>query len=149
MKFNNNRGFTFIELLIVIGVIAVLTGTLLYLIDPVTQLQRAKDATRKADLRQIQSGLEIFRSDQLAYPATLSCGGSLTGTVNGATVTYIARIPCDPKTGFSYTYTPGSPASSYTLKACLENKNDPDQDAKNGKPNSCLAPYYSYTLLSP
>lgn len=145
MKFRGSNGFTLIELLVVIGLIAVLAGALIFLIDPKAQLQRSKDARRKADLRQMQSALELYRSDQLAYPASLTCGGSLTGAVNGATVTYMAKIPCDPKTGLSYSYTPGSPASSYTLKACLENTKDPQKDPIN----SCAAPYRSYTLLSP
>jgi prepilin-type N-terminal cleavage/methylation domain-containing protein len=150
MKIIKYKGFTLVELLVVMGVIAVLSGVLVLLINPVLQLQKSSDAKRKSDLRQIQSALELYRADQLAYPGALSCGSALTGVVNGATVTYIAKVPCDPKTGLSYSYTAGSPASSYTIKACLENSKDPDQDAKQpGGHNSCVLPYYSYTLLSP
>jgi len=151
MKFKKNKGFTVIELLVVIGLIAVLVGALIFLINPVAQLQRSRDARRKADLRQIQSALELYRSDQLTYPtpaSVLNCGSSLQGTVNGNLITYITKIPCDPKTGASYIYVPASPtspASSYTIMACLENANDPDKTS----PNSCPSSYYSYTLQSP
>lgn len=152
MKFNSRRGFTVIELLVVIGLIAVLAGVLVVLVNPVGQLQKSRDARRKVDIRQIQSALELYRADQLAYPdasALATCGVSLTGSVNGSTVTYISKIPCDPKGGV-YVYAPdGPPALNYTLKACLENASDPDQDAKNGGPNSCVSPYYSYTLQNP
>jgi general secretion pathway protein G len=123
------RGFTLIELLIVISLIGVLSSVLIVLINPVAQFQRARDAQRKADIRQIQSALEMYRSDVGSYPpdaALSACNVSLAN----AGITYMAKIPCDPKTGWvtgnAYDYTPtGAPPATYTLNTCLENKSDP------------------------
>ena len=40
---------------------------------------RARDAQRKADMKQIQLAFETYRADQGAYPTTLpTCGSSLS-----------------------------------------------------------------------
>lgn len=125
--FRNNKGFTLIELLIVIGVIATLATSIVLLINPLGQMQRSRDAQRKSDLRQIQSALEMYRSDNGNYPASLpSCGNPFTNA--DASTTYLSKIPCDPTWSGGYTYTPGSPAVSYKLTACLENAIDPQRD---------------------
>jgi len=138
-----NKGFTLIELLLVLAIIGVLTTFLMA--NFIGAKARARDAERKSDLRQIQSAFELYRSDQGSYPpaALFICGGSLT---NGGT-TYMQKIPCDPLNSGSnvYTYTPaGTPPTSYTLSACLENTNDSQKDATN----TCSSGV-SYTVTNP
>lgn len=75
---NFKKGFTLIELLIVIAIIGVLATLLM--VNFIGVRQRARDAQRKSDLRQIQSALEIYRSDQGSYPASIincTCNGSV------------------------------------------------------------------------
>ena len=60
------KGFTLIELLVAISIIGVLSSFLLA--NFVGIRQRARDGVRKSDLRQIQSALELYRSDQSKYP---------------------------------------------------------------------------------
>jgi type II secretion system protein G len=118
------RGFTLIELLIVISLIGVLSSVLIVLINPVTQFKRARDAQRKADIRQIQSALEMYRSDVGNYPVTGSLPFGAVWTFNG--VTYMSKVPSDPKNGWTvYSYTSAAPSTTYTLISCLENANDP------------------------
>jgi len=121
-KILNKKGFTLVELLIVIAIIGVLSALLMA--NFIGVRQRARDAQRKADLRQIQSALELFRSDTGNYPGSLEFGGQLTNTDQPDNNTvYMQKVPLDPiNNGYPYTYT--SDGSSYYLAACLENASD-------------------------
>lgn len=115
------RGFTIVELLVVIVVIAILVA--LTLPNLFGLQRRARDDARKNDLKNTQQALETYFNDNNRYPAALSA----------LTPQYINTVPNDPKGG-AYTYTPapngcattgGTACSSYTLAATLENANDP------------------------
>jgi len=84
----NTKGFTLIEMLVVIAIIAILaTGaTTVY----TSSLQKARDTTRFSDLSTMKSGIEQFYQDGAVYP-------SLT-TFSGVAV-YVPVFPKDPKTG--------------------------------------------------
>lgn len=145
-KISNYDGFTIIELLIVIAIIGILSALLLS--NFIGIRQRARDAQRKADLRQIQAALEIYRSDQGNYPVTASfpaCGAALVVGGN----TYMQKVPCDPlNTGQSrYTYISGG--TTYTLYSCLENTNDSTKDTSNNTTYCGGAKNWSYTLTNP
>src|ERR1035437_6668602 len=91
---NFKKGFTLIELLIVISIIGVLTTLLMA--NFVGVRQRARDAQRKSDLRQIQSALELFRSDQGLYPTTLPNCNSSIKSPDCSTSNYMTKVPMDP-----------------------------------------------------
>jgi type II secretion system protein G len=145
------KGFTLIELLIVIAIIGVLATLLM--VNFVGVRQRARDAQRKSDLRQIQSALEIWRSDNGSYPASSQFGACGSALTNGST-TYMAKIPCDPSGAGKFVYTYVSAGStnvaSYTLYSCLENVGDSQKDATN-KPAYCTggSTNWSFTLTNP
>lgn len=100
------QGFTFIEVLVVTTIIAVLTMV------GVTNFrvanQKAKDGRRQGDLQQIRAALELYRTDENVYPDNL---GLLESS-------YIGTIPDDPLDGQDYYYI--SDGSTYTLCAALE-----------------------------
>lgn len=139
MKLLNKKGFTLIELLIVVGIIGILATLLMA--NFIGVRQRARDAQRKSDLRQIQSSFEIYRSDQNTYPNALpNCGSSLTG--GSPANTYMQKVPCDP-VGSSYSFNSGkyylsSGASTYLLQACLENSADTQGVGSSGLPSGAL-----------
>lgn len=140
----SQRGFTLIELLVVISLIGVLAT--LAVVNYSDARVRARDAQRKANVAQIQAALELYRADQLSYPPSLP--GACTSTANplrnpGNTVTYIQKVPCDPKNNTPYVYT--TTGSTYTLVACLENINDAQVD----QTNTCSNNVRSYTLTNP
>ena len=132
---SQNRGFTLIELLIVVAIIAVLSSIVLIGLGPT---QRAgRDARRIADLRQVQTALELYFNKCGYYPGSPepnpTCGGfspittwqevraSLLGTGLG-----ITQVPNDPGSGRNYYYgTTDVSGSGYVLGAQLEDQNNP------------------------
>jgi len=146
-----HKGFTLVELLIVVGIIGILATLLMA--NFIGVRQRARDAQRKSDLRQIQSALEIYRSDISTYPATIyaaSCptSGSLSG--GSPANTYMSKVPCDPSSNANYTYTQTGSGTGYTLITCLENLSDPQSDTALGGSDSCgSASTVSFTVKNP
>lgn len=134
------KGFTLIELLVVISIIGVLATLLIANFN--SARERARDAQRKADLRNIQTALRLYYNDFNKYPKSdsnfdiLGCGSSgTTVCVWGETwtgksnATYISKIPKDPLNKVvnvnDYKYVQTDTANEiYTLSACLENKSD-------------------------
>ncbi len=126
-KLNSKNSFTLIELLVVIAII----GGLSTLLVPnfMGARERARDAQRKSDLKQIQKALEMYRQDKtpIAYPTATAnrfgvCGSQFT---SGRTV-YMNKIPCDPLGPTPYYYSVDNNNLTYTLCACIENKTDPE-----------------------
>lgn len=119
-KMFTKKGFTLVELLIVIAIIGVLSALLMA--NFIGVRQRARDAQRKSDLRQIQSALELYRSDVGNYPSDVEFGGKLANPTDENTA-YMQKVPTDPvNSGYSYSYS--SDNASYYLAACLENASD-------------------------
>ncbi|MCL5434895.1 MAG: type II secretion system protein GspG [Patescibacteria group bacterium] len=144
IKIFDKKGFTLVELLIVVAIIGVLATLLM--VNFVGVRQRARDAQRKSDLRQIQSALEIYRADNSAYPLTVSglnSGCPASFTYNGTT--YMQKVPCDPL-GTSYSFS--STGTTYSIIACLENANDNQKDAANVSPCNGTS-NWSYTVQNP
>ncbi len=118
---NNKKGFTLIELLVVIAIIGLLST--LAVVSLNNARQKSRDARRVADVKQIQTALELYYNDATAYPATavVAPGLALSYTSGGNTTTYMASIPDDPQNAGTYTYTDGGgDTTTYTLEYTLE-----------------------------
>ena len=140
----SQSGFTLIELLIVIAIIGVLATILLA--NFIGVRQRSRDAQRKADLRQIQSAIELYKADQANYPSALystNCPPSSSLIGGSPAITYLAKIPCDPS-GTSY-WNSGNyyysliGTTTYILGACIENANDADSQVTSTSPSGSSA----------
>jgi len=97
-----NKGFTLIELLVVIAIIGLLSSVVLASLN--SARQKARDARRVADLKQIQTAMELYYDTCKQYPATLA---TTANNCTGATATfgtYLSTIPKDPGTGSDYMY---------------------------------------------
>ena len=148
---NFRNGFTLIELLVVIAIVGILAGFLMA--NFIGVRQRGRDGVRKSDLRQIQSALELFRSDKGCYPgpgcAALNplpaCGSAMAS----GGITYMQEIPCDPlgTAPFVYSYTSAGGGATYSLFSCLENTNDPQKDSSNNA--ACTGASWSFTVANP
>jgi prepilin-type N-terminal cleavage/methylation domain-containing protein len=133
------EGFTLIEILIVVAIIAILSSVVLIGLGPT---QRAgRDARRISDLRQVQNALELYYNRCGYYPgptptaASGPCGSFSQVTSDGwkaltATLTSVntnigvSTIPLDPTAGHTYYYGTNGTGSSYIVAATLEDPNN-------------------------
>jgi len=113
-----NKGFTMIELIVVIAILGLLSTV--GLVSFRTAQIKGRDAQRKNDLSQIQKALELYSNDHQSYPDSLPAAGSSWQDENKTL--YMKEIPEDPKFG-AYPYS--SDGSFYLLYARLENEEDP------------------------
>lgn len=102
-----SKGFTLIELMIVMGLIAVLSAGLFSVFGQGSQ-RYSRDVRRQADLQTIAAALAMYRQDQGSYPR---CGGATPPVACAASAIqnlapYLAMIPADPVTGRQYSYYP-------------------------------------------
>lgn len=121
---NSQKGFTLLELLIVIVIIGILA--VLIIPNLAAGPLRARDTQRKQDLRNIKTALEAYHVDNSNYPQS-------TDVLDDGSTPYMKTVPQDPKNQgvYIYSYTPdANPANNYTLVAHLENKSD--KDIKSG-----------------
>ena len=116
-----------IELLVAATIIAVLS--MIGVVSYTSLNQRARDGKRKADLSQVQAALELYRSDNGAYPA--GSYADMTSVLVNAD--YLASpAPVDPKNEdtFVYTYSAGT-TTTYELCAELETGDDSEYCVEN------------------
>jgi len=99
----NKKGFTLIELLVVVAIMGLLSAMAIVSLN--NARARARDARRLADVKQMQTALELYFLDTYAYPADpanpvldgkcLSDNGievACTGDI-----TYMASLPVNPQ----------------------------------------------------
>lgn len=98
------RGFSLIELVVVMSIIVLLSGV--GFVSYTNANKATRDSKRKTDLEQIRSSLEFYRTEIGNYPANLTIlesGGYLTN----------ASSIVDPKTNAAYDYNlPPDPSST-------------------------------------
>jgi prepilin-type N-terminal cleavage/methylation domain-containing protein len=114
-------GFTLVELLVVMAILAILT-TLISGSFMSSQM-KGRDARRRSDLSNVQKALEMYLNDAKTYPASLSFGDafSVAGTV------YMAKLPSDPQApSRQYYYAVSADGQEYYLFADLERPTDRD-----------------------
>ena len=109
---NDKDGFTFIELLVTVTIMAVMMAVAI--VSYSSTNVRSRDTKRKADLETIRSALEICRSYTGSYPASVNSNV----TCSDGVVT-LQATPIDPKTGEVYTYNRPT-TTTYTLSTSLE-----------------------------
>ena len=141
------KGFTLVELLIVIGILAVLTAAVVVVLNPAQLLAQARDSQRFADLDAVQTAIifwlatassPTFGNSGTTYctamgtPDSGSCTGSNpTSSVNGngwirANLTQatggspLAALPQDPSNGTTYFYVFENDGTNFELNCNLE-----------------------------
>lgn len=113
----SERGFTLIELMIVVSIIAILAGILIP--NFVNARAQAMTAACESNLRSIATAAELYYADQQAYPNSGDVSSTLF-TANGTG--YLNAVPTDPAAptiGAAYTFTNTTAAgvAGYTI-AC-------------------------------
>lgn len=123
-KLRGRHGFTLVELLVVIVVLAVLAAIVLPKF--MNSSRRSKESAMKSDLKLLRNAVSLFNADTGVYPKALSDLSSTTAptsaTAKGLDATgteaayapsdwhgpYIQDLPKDPISGNDYTYSTAS-----------------------------------------
>lgn len=120
----NKKGFTLVELIIVIAIIAVLAGAIFVAIDPARRLHESRNARRSSDVTTILDAIKTYQADnagthyatiaaltngQYHTIGTCAAGGDVgctAQTTQAACVDlsaigtgYLSAVPKDPQTG--------------------------------------------------
>ncbi len=116
------RGVSIIEFFVVISILILLSGVLMFAFrDP---KKAARDARRLTDVKDFAKAVELYSSDNKAYPMALA----LTAITGKDTVTtmltgsgILQKPIVDPLMPmYEYRYQTNSTASNYYIQFCLE-----------------------------
>lgn len=147
MKFRNQEGFTLVEILVVIALLALLAGAVFFALNPTQLFRDARNTTRRQDVDAVHSALRQYVLRDLdGDPAGLSAaclsgaalpvvdpsggidateGGAIT-QLNTCLASYIAEMPTAPGTS-SYRWgvdDAGSPVHVYVGVDSMEQDGD-------------------------
>ena len=145
----NQKGFTLVELLVVIAILAVLAVAVVVVLNPAELLKQARDSTRISDLAALNNASSLYLADQAptSFSAVVRCtaSSSFPGTsttpsttststlINGnGWVTFnfssitsgspLARLPLDPinSTTYYYAFKASTTVGAYEINANME-----------------------------
>jgi general secretion pathway protein G len=111
------RGFTLVEILIVVAIILLLS--IIVLMNVRGQMARATDIRRKTDLDTLRKFFEDYNNDSGVFPAPSAvndCGVAINP--------YITKIPCDPVSREHYGYFLSPSTGGYRICAKLSDTTD-------------------------
>lgn len=119
------KSFTLLEMLVVIGIVAILVS--MGFVSYSTAQKKARDAKRQSDLKTAQQIMEqCYSVNNFQYPSIGA--GSTTGSIKATcpapndTITFTITDPLNNAT-YKYTYTTSS--SAYSITAGLETNSTP------------------------
>jgi len=131
-----NRAFTVIEVIVVVSLISILAATVIANMSQSSAVSR--DAQRKADLRNVQQALELYRQEHGRYPAgcngtgwsgqigtSYACPSGASDYIRGTAVKpfvpkFLSVLPVDPKKGsgdYGYVYRTNTEGTVYKFVA--------------------------------
>lgn len=149
LNLKSSSGFTLIEILVVIAVVAVILG--LAVPNYLGARQRARDIRRKSELVQMKNALRLYYNDYQRYPGTSSgkyivgCGttgdelcsadSAFAAGAAGSETVYMRILPQAYPGEYLYTRNPSKPGDTddFLLKAVLDNASDTDIAASQAR----------------
>jgi prepilin-type N-terminal cleavage/methylation domain-containing protein len=130
MKYN--RGFTVAEIVVVIAIVSILASVVIF--NAVSGSKRSRDIDRQADLRTVQSAIELYKQRYGRYPARCANSQSWSGQLGtqyacadgsgqyivGLAPEFMPSLPKDgrlPDTNSGYVYAVNAAGTVYKLAA--------------------------------
>lgn len=137
----NKKGFTLIELLVVIAIIALLAT--LAIISLTTAQRKARDTKRLADVKSVQSSVELYYSDNAKYPNSAEYTNATSTGFEDEMAEYM-QLPTPPDNTAEDAYYYGTDATNanYYVGATLEDSTHASMN------DSSTAGVNGYTSLS-
>lgn len=138
------KGFTLIEILVVIGIMGMLMAVAIP--NFLSARQRADDSKRKNEAQSLKSALQLYYNDFTTYPASFNGGTGKFNYIKGCGLGGTGECPCSssldfasgascdnvymkkfPKyLGTSTFYYQASSGNDFCLRVLLNNASDPD-----------------------
>jgi general secretion pathway protein G len=116
---NRQRGFTLIEIMVVVVILAVLGALVVPKI--LGNVDKARITRAQADIRAIQTALDLYRLDNFKYPTTEQGLAALVHQPADATITnyraegYLPSLPHDPWNNLYVYQSPGPDGRDYEI----------------------------------
>lgn len=151
----NKRGFTIIELLIVLAIIGALAS--IVVVSGGSARMQSRDAKRISDIIQLQVALEGYYNGYVDFsgstPVAKNYPSTSLNTAVLVTSDYISSLPKDPKDASDYKYVSAADSNgkitTYCLGAKIENANNPalQRTSSSGPCGDSSMSTYNYRIL--
>ena len=127
----SKQGFTLAEIIIVVAIMSIIAGIVLFNVS--TAAKKSRDGDRQADLRTLQSAVELYKQKNGRYPAGCRGAGTWSGQTGtsyacasgnqyivGLAPEFIRALPTDKKlldANSGYVYTTNADGTVYKIMA--------------------------------
>ncbi len=157
----SSKGFTLVELLIVIAIIAILAAVVVLIINPLELTRRGRDSARLTDMAQLQQAINVAVQEAtqsgaqvLCVGVTAPCSGNSNDTgynsraTNGTgwvkvnlssqNAVSVPVLPVDPinSSAYHYSYATNAAGDKWEINATLESQRYQAQMQNDGGDNS-------------
>ena len=147
-----NKGFTLVELLVVIAIVAILAAVVVLIINPLELTRRGRDAARLSDLSNLQNAINVAVQEATNSGESILCAGdnypcnedSVAGSrasdgtgwvlvnLGGNASVSVPTLPVDPTNNATYHYTYCADDDAWEINAVLESDQQRPKMAADG-----------------
>lgn len=153
-----SKGFTLVELLVVIAIVAILAAVVVLIINPLELTRRGRDAARLSDLSNLQNAINVAVQEATDSGAAILCEGDPDGAypctepsyplqastrlsggtgwvkvnLGGQQSVSVPTLPVDPTNDATYHYTYCADDDAWEIDTALESEQQKPKMASDG-----------------